>query len=272
MIRCDKCNARAVIFQRYSGMHLCREHFDGDVQRKVREVLRKTGVFGKGVKLAVALEGEKSSSVMLYIIKRLFHNRRDIEMVALLVDEGISGYRPEALAHARSLAERLSVPHITRSFKEVYQITMDDLARDDRSKSPCPRCAQMRKDLLNSAALDLGADVLAVGNNLDREAQEIMIGFIRGDGNEILGLQPEPPQQKKIPLIKPLQRVPGREVALYAAAHGLSKHIPGGCPYLCDPLRTEVGKSLSKFEGKHPGTDYSLLRSKERIDRLKALI
>ncbi len=57
MTKCDKCQRCAIIYQRYSGMHLCREHFEEDVHRKIREALRKTGLFGRDARIAVGLDG-----------------------------------------------------------------------------------------------------------------------------------------------------------------------------------------------------------------------
>ena len=269
MARCDKCNARAVIFQRYSGMHLCMSHFDMDVHRKVRESLRETGIFGKGAKLAIDLDGDKNSSAMLYILKNLFSRRRDIEMVAVLVDEGISGYRSKTLANARSLAERLELRHITKCFKDAFGATTDEIASKNGSGSPCTFCRDMKKALLNRSCLELEADVLVTGHTLDREAQAIMQRYLRGDVDRIFTLQQQYRFQGMVPVIKPLRRVPEREVALYAVTHDLSPSDSCPCPYIGDPMRQEVKKSLEDFEGKHPGTKYSLLRSMERLVKLK---
>jgi uncharacterized protein (TIGR00269 family) len=269
MTGCDKCNARAVIYQRYSGMHLCQSHFDDDVHRKVREALRETRIFGKGAKLAISLDGGKNSSAMLYILKNLFSRRRDIEMVAVLVDEGIFGYRSKTLANALSLAERLEVPHITKSFKDAYQATTDEIASKIRSGPPCTFCRDMKKDLLNRSSLELKADVLVTGDTLDHEAQAIMQSYLRGEVDRIFTLQQQYRFQGMVPVIKPLRRVPEREVALYAVTHNLSPSDSCPCPYLGDPMRQEVKKNLDDFEGKHPGTKYSLLRSMERLIQLK---
>ena len=269
MTRCDKCNARAIIYQRYSGMHLCMSHFDDDVHRKVREALRETGIFGKGAKLAIDLDGDKNSSAMLYILKNLFSKRRDIEMVAVLVDEGISGYRSKTLANARSLAERLEIQHITKSFEDAFGATIDEIASKNGSGSLCTFCSEMKKALLNRSSLELEADALVTGHTLDREAQTIMQSYLGGDIDRIFTL----PQQYRfhgmVPVIKPLRRVPEREVALYAVTHDLAPSDSCLCPYLGDPMRQEVKKSLDDFDGKHPGTKYSLLRSMERLIQLK---
>ena len=269
MTGCDKCNARAVIYQRYSGMHLCRSHFDDDVHRKVREALRETGIFGKGSKLAIDLDGGKNSSSMLYILKNLFSRRRDIEMVAVLVDEGIFSYRSKTLENSRSLAEQLEIPHITKSFQDAYQVTTDEIASKIRSGPPCTFCGDMKRALLNRSSLELKADVLVTGDTLDREAQTIMQSYLRGEVDRIFTLQQQYRFQGMVPVIKPLRRVPEREVALFAVTHNLSPSDSCPCPYLGDPMRQEVKKNLDDFEGKHPGTKYSLLRSMERLVQLK---
>lgn len=269
MTRCDKCNARAVIFQRYSGMHLCQSHFDDDVHRKVREALRETGIFGKGAKLAIGLDGSKNSSAVLYIMKNLFSRRRDIEMVAVLVDEGIFGYRSKALANARSLVERLEMQYITKSFKDAFQITTDEIASKTCLGQPCTFCRDMKRALLNRSSLELEADAIVNGDTLDREAQAIMQSYLRGDVERIFMLQQQYRFQGMVPIIKPLRRVPEREVALYAVTHDLSTSDSCPCPYLEGPMRQEVKKNLAAFEGKHPGTKYSLLRSMDRLAQLK---
>lgn len=53
MTKCDKCQSSAIIYQKYSGMRLCQAHFDQDVHRKIRESLRQTGLFGRGVRVAL---------------------------------------------------------------------------------------------------------------------------------------------------------------------------------------------------------------------------
>ena len=91
MIRCDRCSGRAVIFQKYSGKHLCPRHFEEDVHRKVKEVLRTYRVFGKPCRIAVAVSGGKDSTSLLAILHHLFSSREDVELLAVSIDEGIEG-------------------------------------------------------------------------------------------------------------------------------------------------------------------------------------
>ena len=114
MIRCDKCQSSAIIYQKYSGMRLCRAHFDEDVFRKVRESLRQTGLFGRGARVALDLDGGTGSAVLALILKEIFRNRRDIGFVAIIIDEG--GASAE---HARFIAERLEIPIVERRFPDL---------------------------------------------------------------------------------------------------------------------------------------------------------
>ena len=72
MIKCHKCGKKAVIHQKYSGMFLCRDHFQADVHRKVRESIRKTFLFGRGVRVAVALGGDKKSATLEEYVRLLY--------------------------------------------------------------------------------------------------------------------------------------------------------------------------------------------------------
>ena len=116
--RCTKCRAQSVYFQPYSGLHLCAHHLLLDVEQKVRKSVRKAGILKGGGVIAVALSGGKDSSTMLYLLHNLIDERKDVELVAISVDEGIAGYRENAIKHAKNLTTQLGVEHIVVSFKE----------------------------------------------------------------------------------------------------------------------------------------------------------
>jgi uncharacterized protein (TIGR00269 family) len=269
MLRCDKCRCRAIIHQRYSGLHLCQSHFEDDVHRKIRESLRRTGVFSRGAKLALALSGGKDSSTLLYVLKALFSERKDIEIVAVLIDEGIAGYRPQTLQRARALVERLEVPYVEKSFREAFDATTDQVASYDHEQAPCSFCGVMRKTLLNRTAREMGADALATGHNLDDEAQTVLLNCLRGDVDRLFRLRPKRAQPGMVPRIKPLQRVPEKETALYAILHQLYPFDSGSCPHIGEAMRLEVKSMLNDLEARHPGTKYSLLKGLDRILELQ---
>jgi len=269
MFRCDKCNKRAIISQRYSGMHLCRDHFHQDVHRKVRETLRQNKIFGRGAKVAVAMGGDKNSAVLLYILKDLFSRRRDIEFTAILIDQGLSGYSYNRLRCSKDLVDRLDVPYSVRSFKDAFGITADQMASQlafrNHGLSICMFCRGMRDALLNRTALEMGADVLAIGHGLDHEAQIIFQCYLRGDMGRLFKIKTDQSREGLIARIKPLMRIPEREISLYSRTQGLCSLLTHNCSYSGGVKKRVITKALSDFEHRHPGTKYSLLRSMERV-------
>jgi uncharacterized protein (TIGR00269 family) len=265
MIPCDKCRSRAVIFQRYSGLHLCEDHLEDDIYRKMRESLRKYKILGGGGTIAVAMSGGKDSSVLLYLLKRLFEKRPDIRIVALLVNEGIAGYRERTLLDARSLADSMGIEHMTVSFEDAFGFTTDMAAALNMESAPCSFCGVMRKILLNKTAREMNAMALATGHNLDDEVQTIMMNYLRGDASRLFRLYPRSPKEGMVPRIKPLRKVPEKEVATLAILRGLFPPRHGSCPNVPRSMRLEIKGILNDLEARHPGTKYSIMRGYEKL-------
>lgn len=267
--KCMKCNADAIIFQKYSGMHLCRKHFIEDVERKVKLTIRKHFNIGRNETLAVALSGGKDSCVVLYILHKIFHERRDLNIVAISVDEGIKGYREHSLEYAKELASSLGVKHIIRSFEDEYGTTLDELAAKNRVLGACSYCGVLRKSILNKVALEIGANRLITGHNLDDEAQTILMNHLAGDVDRMVRLDPPREIEGMVLRAKPLRKIPEKEVALYALVNDIPVDFEI-CPYAHEALRGEIRDILNGFESKHPGTKYSLLRGFDKMVKVLA--
>ena len=261
-MKCSKCNHEAIIYQKYSNAHLCREHFIEDVERKVKRDIRKFRMIGRGEKIAIGLSGGKDSMVLLYILHKVFHKRPDLKLHGITIDEGVAGYREHTIPNAENLCRELGVPLGIFSFKDEFGITLDNLTKKNESAS-CTLCGVLRKNILNKAARELGADKLAIGHNLDDEAQTIMMNYLRGDVDR-MGRMNGVPQTGLVLRIKPLRSIPEKEVALYAFVNNLP--VSGDeCPYAGEALRNEIREMVNDFEVKHPGTKYSLLGGFEKI-------
>ena len=98
-------------------MHLCKKHFVEDVERKIKLTIRQEYSIQKNDIIAVALSGGKDSSVALYMMHKILGKRPDIEIVAVSVDEGIEGYRPNSLEVAKNLTETLGDPTHNKVFQ-----------------------------------------------------------------------------------------------------------------------------------------------------------
>jgi uncharacterized protein (TIGR00269 family) len=264
-VLCIKCSKEAVEYIRYNGSYLCEEHFLEYVERRVKKEIRQQVDLDGMSKVAVALSGGKDSSVALYIVHQALRQRRDISVVAITVDEGISGYRPVTMERARQLTEMLGVEHHLISFQEEVGRTMDDMVKVTGQKGPCTYCGVIRRRCMNKVAREVGADVLATGLNLDDTAQSILMNFTRGDVERLARLGPHRKVQPGlIPRIQPLRSIPEKESYLYA----MLRHLPFSddeCPYADLALRNEYRSIVDGLEAKHTGTKFAILASYEAI-------
>ncbi len=262
-MKCQKCNKTAVHYQKYSNAHLCKTHFIEDIERKIKRDIRKFRMVERNDRIAVALSGGKDSTALLYVLHKIFGKRSDIELSAITIDEGISGYRERTLSRAVELTGELGIPLTIRSFEDEFGTTLDELRREKKAAA-CTLCGVLRKNILNQTARKLGATKLAIGHNLDDEAQTILMNYLRGDVERMTRMTGVLPRM--VLRIKPLRSVPEKEVALYGFLNNLPVSTDE-CPYAEEALRNEIREMLNNYEVKHPGAKYSLLGGFEAISQ-----
>jgi tRNA(Ile)-lysidine synthase TilS/MesJ len=267
MTKCHKCGKKAIIYQKYSGMLLCQTHFDEDVNRKIRESLRKTNLFAHEAHIAIALSGGSDSATLLFALKSIFSQRRDIEFTAIILDEGPEVYWKERLAWAKAFAMLQDVPFITKSIADAMEVPTNERETGDLPGGN----GAMKQSILQRMALDLGANALAMGHTLDDEALLVFLHLMKGTIEGLSQLRPSAGMKEKVPIIKPLRRIPAKETRLYAIRHELaSPFVPHSrsCPPAVS-MKKEAGRMLNGFDSRHPGTKYSLLCSLDRIIELQ---
>jgi len=264
-IQCSKCVKPAVTYIRYNGSHLCKDHFKDYFERRVKKDLKKQGKTFNPSLIAIAFSGGKDSTVTVHILNELFKSRRQVEIHAITVDEGIRGYRDESLKTAKETCRRLNIPHHVISFREVVGATMDEIAAVKDEVGECSYCGVFRRLCLNKKAKEIGADKLATGHNLDDVAQSILMNFVNNDLEKLARFGPH--QRVKpglIPRIMPLRTIPENEVMLYAILMNLDFHY-AECPYSTRALRGDFRGVIDLLEEKYPGTRHGILNSYERL-------
>jgi len=261
-IQCTKCLRPAIIYQRYSGLHLCEYHFLADFEAKAKRTMRQNQWLVSGEKIAVALSGGKDSSAVLYFLQNLVRDRRDITLVAITVDEGISGYRNPS--EAVFMAEKIGVSCVVVSFADAFDLTLDQIVAEKGDRLSCSYCGVLRRHLLNRVAREMGVDRLAFGFNLDDDAQSVLMNVLRGDVNRLCMTPSE--QEGMVPRIRPFREIPEREVALYAVLT-LGFSDTKGCPYAHNALRKDVRTLLNTYAWNHPSARYSLIKIGEELKK-----
>ncbi len=262
---CSLCTEPAVIYQRQVNCHLCGTHFSADVEQRVADTITNRKMIVPHDRVAVALSGGKDSTALLLILQRLLPAWEDVRLIAITIDEGISGYREDTIRSAEQLTHRLGIEHQCISFPELFGDSLDTLLKGRESQA-CSVCGIMRKKALVVGAQNVGATKLATGHNLDDEAQSVLMNVFRGDLTRLIRNSGIDSSGKFTPRIKPLSLISEKEIATYLMLEDAWPNLPE-CPYTRYALRREVRSMLSRFEYKHPGTMIHLLESKEKIER-----
>jgi uncharacterized protein (TIGR00269 family) len=216
-----------------------------------------------GDKIAIALSGGKDSVVLTHVLIRMYGKRRDIEFIAITIDEGIEGYRPPTVEIARKITSSLGIEHRIISFEENFGITLDEMVKKG-GKKPCTYCGVFRKYLLNKTARESGSTKLATGHNLDDETQTILLNFMQSDIDRLARLVPQRKQEGLVMRIKPLRELYEKEVVVYASLFNLPLDL-NECPYSHFPVRAVIRDFLYDFENKYPGRKFSVMRSFENL-------
>jgi uncharacterized protein (TIGR00269 family) len=259
-MQCNKCRKEAVLYQEYSGQHFCGLHSEVDLEKKAKHEIRRHHWLEPGDHIAVALSGDPNSCALLYFLKKLTSNRRDIRISAITIDEGIRGYHEPG--YANRIAKTFGADWISASFAERFGVTLDEIANRKGIAHSCTYCRTIRNFLLDRIASELGATKLATGNDLDDCAISVMKNILQGNADIIA--RSDHTGRGKIPRIRPFIAVPKKEVELYAAFQ-VKGYDQSRCPYNNEPFKKDVKTMLDDFTTRHPATGYALLGLRQNL-------
>ncbi|WP_067048481.1 adenine nucleotide alpha hydrolase family protein [Methanofollis ethanolicus] len=224
-MKCSKCRREAVIFQRYSGLRLCRDHFVADVEAKAKREIRRQRWLATGDVIAVPLHRDPASVALLRFLVTAFGGRPDISVLALATDGGDDA--------ARQTARDLGVP--------CHEVTV---GRDPET-----------------AAQDLGATKIAVGTVLDDIALDVLVTALEGGADSLTGSRET--ETSPLPRIAPFSTIPAEEVALYARLtleHAVEAPSPAA-----RGLWADAQALLDDYTGRHPATKFALKNLRDEL-------
>lgn len=129
---------------------------------KTRKAIDQYGMIDEGDKIAIGLSGGKDSLALLYTLaglKRFYP--KNFELIAITVDMGLGLDQNEVNA-VRKVCEDLGV------YYHIEPTEIGEVVFNLRKESnPCSLCANMRRGALNSAAVKLGCNKVALGHHGD---------------------------------------------------------------------------------------------------------
>ncbi|MCX6695325.1 MAG: TIGR00269 family protein [Candidatus Altiarchaeota archaeon] len=266
-MNCSLCSRRSVVELNYYGQRLCRKHFNGLFERRVRKTIRTSRMFHSTDRIVVGLSGGKDSAVMLHILNDLFGKNPRMELIPVTIDEGIEAVKGR-LKQTKALCKMIGLEQRVYSLKDAVGFTVDEaMGRMKDGAGACTYCGVLRRRVLNDVARGLSADKVAIGHNLDDEIQSAFMNFVRGDLDRIARLGPivgVMRNERLVSRVKPLRDVLESEVLLYAKLNDIP-FSSFKCPYAGDSFRTTVKRILNELDVRHPGSKFQMLQSTDQL-------
>lgn len=250
-------------------MKIDRESFNEYVKKNVFKSINEYNLISDGDKIMIGVSGGKDSILTLHMVHNyLMESDTEFTMEAVCVDEGINGYREEGIKSAISNCEKLGVNLSIVSFEDEWGYNLDDI--HDIYKSTCMPCGVYRRYLLNKVASNHDCDKVATGHNLDDEIQSFLMTFARNDQKKFPKFSPklEKIHEKMVPRIKPLWRLPEKDVGKWCVVNNIPIHAEE-CPYSVTSLRSDVKSFLNQLEEKNSGTKKNMFKSFHKTFNIK---
>jgi cytoplasmic tRNA 2-thiolation protein 1 len=265
-VKCNRCQNTAAYSRKYSGESLCSFCFSDSILRKTAKTISKYNMIRSGELVCVAVSGGKDSLALLHVLSKMSKNH-NFAIHAITIDEGIPGYREEALGIVRQFCKDLGVEHSVYEYKELFDVTLDESLKVRPEKtSSCSICGTFRRRAMDHAAKQIGADVIATGHNLDDTLQTFIINTLSGDTNKIGWMDPDT-SENSLRKIKPFCEIYESEIVFYAFTNNLPFQSEP-CPHMNEGIRTEIRQFLNNLENSHSGIKNSMYRSVVKISQI----
>jgi Predicted ATPase of the PP-loop superfamily implicated in cell cycle control len=249
-MQCAACRRDAVVFQPYSGKHLCPVHFTKDFEAKAKRAIRKNRWLLPGDHTAVVLTGDAAQAALLVFLHKLTRDRRDVRLSAIVIDEGTAG----GAGYARQAAERCGIGIFAGSFAERYGTTRDQIVQDEGAVAAGRTCQVLAGDLAAEIAAANGITRIAVATTVDDPATRFFSDLLNGTVERTL-FAAETVGILKIPAIRPFMDIPKTEVYRYAELAGAGtgdagSSVTGG--------ESDAESVLAGYDSHHPATKFAL--------------
>lgn len=271
-VKCEKCSKDAVIYLAYGKHNFCKDHFNEFFEKRFKKTIRQYKLFSKEDYLGIATSGGKDSMVLLYLINKIFTEKR-INFCAIFVDEGTDNYSNNTFKIVKDFCKKNKIKLKTSSHKKEFNITTQEIGEkyDRKEGTVCTYCGVLRRNTLNRISNKEKVTKLVTGHNLDDECQTVlmnlldndMIRFFRtGPVTGIIDLEDTKPR------IKPFYLTPEREIAAYALYNNIFFY-DCNCPFYRTAKRNHFRNFLNEIEVLHPGAKFSLIKSFLNIKSIK---
>lgn len=144
------------------------------IMGQARRAMDDFNMIEDGDKIAIGLSGGKDSLTMLhalYYLKKYYPKK--FEIMAITIHPGSDTFKTDEL---EKLCKNLGIEYI------VYHSNITEVVFDIRKeKNPCSLCANMRRGMLNSIAIENGCTKIALAHHADDVIETFLMSiFLNG--------------------------------------------------------------------------------------------
>ena len=226
---------------------------------KVKKAIINYNMIENNDKIAVGVSGGKDSTALLYILDLVRKNSPlNFDIVAISVDLGFGmDYAP-----LKEFCEKINIPlHIVPS--EIGKIVFEIR----KEKNPCSLCSKMRRGALDSAAVELGCNKVALAHHADDASETLLLNLIFT--GRFSTFEPKTYlSRKNVTLIRPLIYLKEQTIKSIVKSQNLPV-IESSCPATGKTYREEMKKLIDRFESIFPKARDNIIAA---IDRKRFFI
>jgi uncharacterized protein (TIGR00269 family) len=221
-------------------------------EKKVRKTIKDHALVDKKEKVFVACSGGKDSTTTLYLLKKFGYN-----VEAVMIDLKMGDWSDRNLKNMQSFCDKHKIKLNVIDLRKEHGFSICYLRsgiQEQQKIGNCTICGVVRRWILNKKAREMGAKKIATGHNLDDEAENVFMNFMKGTPELMVNLGPKTGiiQDKMfVQRIKPLYFFTNKEIRQYTEAMGWDI-VYEPCPCSVGVFRRDVRDQIVKLEKKNP--------------------
>ncbi len=223
----------------------------------LRKAIENYDMIEDGDKIAVGLSGGKDSISLLMGLKALqrFYPK-NFELIAISVNPGFDSFDSDFL--------RKTCLDIGVDFFEVKSHIKEIVFDIRKEKNPCSLCANLRRGILNSTAIEHNCNKLALGHNEDDVLETFFLNTFYA-GNLSTFSPVSYMNRSQITLIRPLIYAPEKEIKKFIKRKNI-KVMKKNCPMDGNSKREDMKSLLYNLSIKIPNVRANLMGAIKRAE------
>lgn len=178
--------------------------------KKFKNTIEKYNLLQKGDRVVVALSGGPDSTALMIVLAAL-SGEMDLKLIVAHFNHGLRGRQSDTdEKFSRNLAQKLGLPFCSEKM---------DKKSSQKGISPEDFYRRQRYNFLEQTAANNKAKKIALGHNLQDQAETVLLNFLRGSGLDGLkGILP----MRDGKIIRPLIETPREEIISFLDKSGIS--------------------------------------------------